>query len=332
MTASGVVLRSFRNGDPPELCRLWNAAGMGPAAARRLTPDEFDYFVLSQLHFDPRCLIVALVDGQIVGWVHACPPIESYGWEPRGSQGVIAMVLVHPEFRRRGIGRLLIDAAAERLCELGCREVLAGESPPTNPFYLGLYGSAASAGFLSTETAAPAFFQAMGFGEYRRWQAWSRPLERANEPFDPRVMTNRRRYRLEVSELPPSPSARWISREGRWEAAWAGLIAEGEATPVASCTIWPMRTASTNRGEHIAGITDFFVPPQFRRKAFAKTLLLDVLRHLRSESYSEAELVAPVEDTAMKCLLQLAGFNVSDTGVVYYRRLTEIVTPGMESS
>jgi ribosomal protein S18 acetylase RimI-like enzyme len=330
VTASGVVLRPFRNGDPPELCRLWDAAGLGPTAARRLSPDELDFFVLSQLHFDPRGLIVAEVDDRIVGWVHACPPIESYGWEPRGSQGVISLVMVHPQYRRRGIGRQLVDAAAGYLCALGCREVLAGESPPTTPFYLGLYGSASSAGFLSTEDGCAAFFQACGFGEYRRWQVWTKSLERANEPFDPRVMTNRRRCRLEIDELPPRPTARWISREGRWEGAWAGLIAEGDPNPVASCTIWPMRTVSSLRGEHVAGITELFVPPPQRRKAFAKTLLIEVLRHLRSEQFTQVELVVPVEDTATKCLVQLVGFGVTDTCVVYYRRLTEIVTPGLE--
>lgn len=327
---TGVVLRRFRNGDPPELCRLWNAAGLGPAAMRRFTPDELDYFVLSQLHFDPNGLIVAEADGQLVGLIHACPPIETPGWEPRGSQGVISLVLVHPQFRRRGIGRSLVAAAEEYLCQRGCHEVLAGESPPTTPFYLGLYGSAACAGFLSAETAAGPFFRACGFGEYRRWQVWTRSLERANEPFDPRVAANRRRYRLELSELPPNPSARWISREGRWEAAWAGLVAENDSAAVASCTVWLMRTISSNRGEQVAGITDLYVPPAHRRKALAKTLLLEVLRHLRTEQFTEVELVAPIEDTATKCLVQLAAFAPTDVGIVYYRRLTEIISHGVE--
>jgi GNAT superfamily N-acetyltransferase len=323
-------LRPFRNSDPPAVCRLWDACGLGPGASTRLSVEEFDYYVLAQPHFAAQGLILAVEDGRVIGAVHACLPITTPGWEPRGSQGVISLVLVHPAYRRRGIGRQLVDAAGEYLCGRGCREVLAGETHPTNPFYLGLYGSAASAGFLVSDFAAEPFFKACGFGEYRRWQVLGRSLERASEPFDPRVVANRRKYHLDLRDLPPNATARWVSREGRLEGLWAGLLADGDPVPVASCTVWPMRVRSEAQGGRVMGVTELFVPAAHRRNALAKTLLLDLFRALRADQTTAVEMVVPMEDTATKCLAQLLGFTPVDTGIVYYRRLTEIVTPSVE--
>jgi ribosomal protein S18 acetylase RimI-like enzyme len=64
------------------------------------------------LHRDPGALIVGEMDGKIVGSVIA-------GWD--GWRGSIYRLAVGPEHRRRGLGRLLLRAAEDRLRGLGVR-------------------------------------------------------------------------------------------------------------------------------------------------------------------------------------------------------------------
>ena len=68
------------------------------------------------LRRDPGALIVAEVDGRIVGSVIA-------GWD--GWRGAIYRLAVGPEHRRRGLGKSLLRAAEERLTGLGGRRVHA---------------------------------------------------------------------------------------------------------------------------------------------------------------------------------------------------------------
>ena len=68
------------------------------------------------LRRDPGALIVAEVDGRIVGSVIA-------GWD--GWRGAIYRLAVDPEHRRRGLGQSLLRAAEERLAALGGRRLHA---------------------------------------------------------------------------------------------------------------------------------------------------------------------------------------------------------------
>jgi ribosomal protein S18 acetylase RimI-like enzyme len=68
------------------------------------------------LRRDPGALIVAEVDGRIVGSVIA-------GWD--GWRGAIYRLAVGPEHRRRGLGKALLGAAEERLTGLGGRRLHA---------------------------------------------------------------------------------------------------------------------------------------------------------------------------------------------------------------
>ncbi|HVY39963.1 MAG TPA: GNAT family acetyltransferase [Polyangia bacterium] len=102
-------IRAFDKHDQPALEELWSAvfaddpAWNAPAAliARKLT-------------VQPELLLVALLDGRLVGAVMA-------GFD--GVRGWIYHLAVAPDARRRGVGRQLIRAAEARLRDLGCPKV-----------------------------------------------------------------------------------------------------------------------------------------------------------------------------------------------------------------
>ncbi len=109
MTTVRTVLRPAVPGDIPEVLERWreSAAPTSTDTAGAMT---------GLFQRDPGALIVAGPPGAIVGSVIA-------GWD--GWRGSIYRLAVAPTHRRRGIGRMLLHAAEERLVALGARRLHA---------------------------------------------------------------------------------------------------------------------------------------------------------------------------------------------------------------
>jgi len=73
--------------------------------------------------------LVALIDSQIVGYIHA--EIRENKMLEAGRIGVITEVYVHPQARRRGIASRLVEEMQALLSERGIRHV-AAEFPAQN--------------------------------------------------------------------------------------------------------------------------------------------------------------------------------------------------------
>jgi ribosomal protein S18 acetylase RimI-like enzyme len=91
--------------------RLWQEAEADPSAT-----DDMDGLAGLVAH-DPGALLVAEVDGRIVGSLIA-------GWD--GWRGNMYRLAVAPAQRRSGIARALVEAGEERLRDLGARRIAAG--------------------------------------------------------------------------------------------------------------------------------------------------------------------------------------------------------------
>jgi ribosomal protein S18 acetylase RimI-like enzyme len=106
-------LPQIRPCDPKEigdLLVLWREA-----EARASATDDLAS-LSALLEHDPGSLLVAEVDDRIVGSVIS-------GWD--GWRGNMYRLAVHPRYRGRGIGLLLVEAGEARLCALGCRRITA---------------------------------------------------------------------------------------------------------------------------------------------------------------------------------------------------------------
>ncbi|MGA2803268.1 MAG: GNAT family acetyltransferase [Acidimicrobiales bacterium] len=102
------LLRSYRPGDRVALVSLWSICGL----TRPWNDPNRD--IERKLARDAENLLVLEDDGQLIGSVMV-------GYE--GHRGWINYLAVHPDRRRQGLGRLLMDEAERRLRALGCPKV-----------------------------------------------------------------------------------------------------------------------------------------------------------------------------------------------------------------
>ena len=100
-------VRAFRAGDGDALRALWLAAGF------RLLGDD-DAGLATFADRNPGLFLLAEENGHLVGSALA-------GWD--GRRGWLYHVAVHPDERRRGLGRELVAEIETRLRAIGCPKV-----------------------------------------------------------------------------------------------------------------------------------------------------------------------------------------------------------------
>lgn len=91
-------------------------------AARPETPTVYASFISTQLE-DPDKSVLVADDGDVIGYAYAAVEGDDY-MALRGPAGVLHDVIVDPEHRGRGVGRLLIDATLEFFRSRGVQRVV----------------------------------------------------------------------------------------------------------------------------------------------------------------------------------------------------------------
>jgi ribosomal protein S18 acetylase RimI-like enzyme len=105
-----VKIRHARYADIEPILALWREADAAPSVTDDATSID------RLIHRDRAAFFVAEEEGAVVGTV-----IAGYdGW-----RGHLYRMAVHPDFRRRGYGRALVEEAVEHLGSIGCKRISA---------------------------------------------------------------------------------------------------------------------------------------------------------------------------------------------------------------
>lgn len=276
-----------------------------------------ELLVFAQPYYDPQGLIVAHIGPRVVGFVHAAFGVNAAESALDYDAGVIAAVMVHPEFRRQGIARQLVARAEAYLRGKGAQSIQAGSAAPLDPFYLGLYGGAELSGFLDSDVAAAPFFAALGYQPAERRLVMQRDLEKVADPVDFRLVNLRRTVQLGLTDQPAKMTWWWTSRLGRFESFRFLLLTKKGGHPLAEATCFGLDLFSKGWQKKTVALTGLGVVESERRKGLAKVLLIDVFRRLRQEGMACVE--AHVTDTNEAGLSVLKSFNFHqvDAGTIY---------------
>jgi len=117
-----VIIRPFRLGDYAAITAIWRATGF--------EQEEAGLDALArQLPWDSELVLVAEVDGQVVGVIVGTIS---------GSRAYFYRLAVHPDYQRRGIGRRLVQALEERFREKGVTQIVImvkQDNEQAIPFY-----------------------------------------------------------------------------------------------------------------------------------------------------------------------------------------------------
>ena len=96
--------RTFRNSDPPLLTSLWRSRRGLVGLMQPVSVNLLEQFIFGKLYFDYRGLVLAMDDGQAVGFAHAgFGPNENLS-RISTQQGVICLLLVRPELGQQQLG------------------------------------------------------------------------------------------------------------------------------------------------------------------------------------------------------------------------------------
>lgn len=314
-----VQYRTFRNTDPPRLVKLWHACELGRGSAQGFNYDALDSLNFSQPYFDPNGLIVACENDEVIGMVHI-----GFGCDESKSQlstevGIICVAMVHPDHRRQGIGRELISRADARLNEAGAKRIAAGPAPSADPFYFGLYGGSQPSGFLQSDPNAEPFFNSLGYVRSESHGIFQRDVAEKSDPVNFRLSRIRRKMELEIAPQPENPSWWWMTRLGRLDSLSFRLIPKSGGHPVAQLTVVGLDLYINSWQERSIGLLDLEVVESERRQGFGQALLVEAIRRLRQEMVTRFEIHVPDTNIAGIGLVESAGFDRVDTGIVYHK-------------
>lgn len=314
-----ITYRSFRNADPPLLLNLWRECELGRGAARPQSVEAIELVTFSQPYFDPDGLIVARDGDRVVGFVHAGFGCDSEGEELSSDPGVICAIVVHPEYRRQGIGRELLQRAEQYLQQRGAVDVQAGQSPGRDPFYFGIYGGARPSGFLVSDPLAHPFFEACGYSPAARFDILQRDLANSRDPANFRLVAFRRKVRLDAFDQRGNTNWWWHNHLGRVDSVRFELIFKNDDTWCAGVTIVGLDHYTALWQERAVGLLELDSTDSPDADLHRQVLIVEVLKRLRQEMVTRAEIHVREGAEALTEMLRQTGFESVDVGVVYRR-------------
>lgn len=312
-----IEYRTFQNSDPPQVAALWENCELGRGAAGNLRTDAFEYLNFAQPYFDRNGVILACDEENVVGMVHAGFGANEDHTDLTQQTGVICIVLVHPDYRKQGIGRELVRRAETYLREHGATTIYAGQAEPLDSFYFGMYGGSQPSGFLLSDPAADPFFRAIGYAPFERHAVFQRDLCNKSDPVNMRLQGVRRKTQLAIAYQRNPLAWWWITRLGRLDTVRFHLVGRGDNVPVAEVTVLGLDLYLDRWQERAIGLTNLEVADSERQQGYGQALLVEVCRRMREEMVTRVEAHASETNAAAMATLKSAGFERIDTGIVY---------------
>lgn len=92
-------------------------------AATPRTQDQYGWYLGTQLEAPNIVILVAERDGEVIGYTYSGVEGTDY-MSLRGPAGVMYDIVVDPDHRQQGVGRLLVDATLEALKSKGAPRVV----------------------------------------------------------------------------------------------------------------------------------------------------------------------------------------------------------------
>ncbi len=316
-----LTFRHFRNFDPPALTRLWNARALAPGVACALRVHEFDAHAWGGVNFDARGLIVAELDGQVVGFVHAgfgpdypIPALRPF--ELSHEVGAIVQLVVRPDLAETNLASELIQRGERYLRARGARVIYAGSLFPLNPFYWGVAGGSEGSGVTTQERAFARALAELGYEPVSTAILLEADLDRP-EPRDPRAAVIRRQARVDfVDDSAPADWWEGVAL-GDFQVMRALLVSKSTGAIIGSAETWDMGWFSRRDDRARVGLIKLEVAPSERGKGHGRFLVAEMFRRLRENQIQIVGAQTASTNLPALGLYASLGFETIDQSTLY---------------
>jgi len=133
-----IIVRAFAQGDEDEVVGLWGKVAESERDIGTLTLDDFWNRVMSNPNFDSKGAFLAYSGETLVGFCLVTVRKEPFRVRSlKEFPAFISAIMVHPSYRRRGIGSRLISKAVGYAESQGKREIRTGFDNPI-PLFIGV--------------------------------------------------------------------------------------------------------------------------------------------------------------------------------------------------
>ena len=119
MNKSDYTIRAYRGTDDVELVSLWNRT----LTRDPIHPDLFRFRTLLDPNFKPEGCLLAEAGGKLVGFILAVGPGVAWTFGTPPGVGKIVGMGVDPGFRRKGLGKELLEKGMAYLKGRGCKKI-----------------------------------------------------------------------------------------------------------------------------------------------------------------------------------------------------------------
>jgi hypothetical protein len=316
-----IQFRPFLNHDPPALARIWSNQPAMHALLQPLSAYELDQLVMGKPYFDRHGFIVAVDEGNPVGFVHAGFGPSEDGSRLDTSLGVTCMLMVDSHPQRSVIARDLLQRSEQYLTERGARTLYGGGVRSIAPFYRGLYGGSALPGVLDQDQLFLETCRDAGYDVVGHRRILHLDVARFRPSVDRTQMAIRRSYQVATQMDPPSST--W------WEACTDGLqermrfmaVSRGNGPPQATMTFWNMEPMASCWGVHASGLIQMQIDSNDQRAAMALFLIGESLKLLAAEGTTLAEVQISDDQDELFTFFAKVGFRQTDQGTVLRKQL-----------
>jgi ribosomal protein S18 acetylase RimI-like enzyme len=313
--------RAFLNTDAPALVSLWNSQEGRRALRQPLTVALLEEYVFGKPFFDRQGLLVAELDGRVVGFAHAGWGVHANGSELSTEEGAVYLVVVAEHPQREAMTGELFERAEAYLVDRGAHTLWAGCVRSTHGFYLGLYGGSESPGVLESDAAGLALFRSAGYIEVERYCILQRGLAGFRPPIDRQQLQLRRQFQVESEANPPCASWWEAWTMGAFDRTRQRLFQRGEREACGSVLTWGRERLFGNSDRPVAGLMELQIREDLQGRGLGTFLVGETLRAAQAQDVSQVEIQVPEDHAAALALFGKLGFQQVDRGWVMRKNL-----------
>lgn len=291
------TLRPYRpdSEDREAVVALWNRGATETHGFFPLDSALFATRIEGVARFRPERLLLATHAGAVVGMLHYDVVAEPY----YASAGTVEAVCVDPAYRRRGIGRALLEAALSALRAERLAFVDGGGGWPYSPFYTTLIDGSERSGPWLHDRAALALFEGAGFRRDRESIVMRHDLQ-ALPPVEPE---------LRIHYGSRSKERTWLDFVFRGWALYDHAAVADEGFSVARAIHGRMEGLSDALGAEWHALFGVYTPEGWRGRGWAGRNLAALLARMAGMGVRGVELHVYSDNEPAVRLYRRAGFQ-----------------------